>query len=159
MKIEFTISGDLERILRKALRKTGDLSPIFKDLGAELQRSTAKTFQSEGERGSSPFGFESGRWKDLAESTKKWRKRIGKSSSKILNLRGSGGLKGSITYEARKTSVKWGPSTKAPYGKYHQAPELFNCPWLPKRPFIGFYAEDHAALVKYTKEFIMRLFK
>lgn len=155
MKIEFAISGDLQKILQKALRKTGDLSPITKKMGAELQRSTAKTFQSEGERGSSPFGFESGRWEGLTESTKKWRKRIGKSSSKILNLHGASGLKGSITYEGKRFSTKWGPSGNAPYGKYHQ----FGTKYMVKRPFIGFFREDHAALVKFTKEFIIRMFR
>lgn len=155
MTIEFAISGDLQRKLQKALRKTGDLSSITKKMGAELQRSTGKTFRGEGERGSSPFGFESKKWADLKESTKKWRKRIGKASSPILNLHGASGLAGSITYEGKRFSVKWGPSGNAPYGKYHQ----FGTKYMTKRPFIGFYHEDHAALVKYTKEFIQRLFR
>ena len=130
MKVEFTIKGNLEKILQRALRKSGDLSPITKKMGAHMVRSTKKTFRSEGERGSSPFGFESGRWEGLKESTKKWRKRIGKESSKILNLHGASGLRGSITYEGKRFLVKWGPSEKAPYGKYHQSRWTHKAIWL-----------------------------
>lgn len=153
MKIEFAIKGDLQKKLQKALRKSGDLSPIMKKMGAELQRSTAKTFRNEGERGSSPFGFEAQKWKGLKDSTKKWRKRIGHSSSPILTV--TGNLRGSITYEGKRASVKWGPSGDAPYGKYHQ----FGTKNMVKRPFIGFHTEDHAHLVKTTKKFIRRIFR
>lgn len=155
MKIEFKIEGNLQRQLQKATQKTKDLSFITKMMGIQMQRSTEKTFRHEGQRGGSIFGFESKKWDDLKDSTKKWRKGIGKSSSPILNLHGSSGLKGSITYEAGRFSTKWGPSEHAPYGKYHQ----FGTRYMTKRPFIGFFVEDHAFLVKTTREYIQRLFK
>lgn len=155
MRIEFKIEGTLQKNLQRAARRSKDLSFIAKKMGMQLQKSTKDTFKHEGARGGSIFGSETKKWDKLKDSTKKWRKRIGKASSPILNLHGSSGLKGSITYEAKKFSTRWGPSSHAPYGKYHQ----FGTKYMAKRPFIGFFREDHTMLVKTTREFIQRLFK
>jgi phage gpG-like protein len=146
MQLDFKIEGNLQRNLEKAARKAGDLTYISKRMGSYMVKSTTKTFNKEGARGNAVFGGGS-KWKGLEDSTKKWRKRIGKEDSPILSV--TGNLKGSLTYEPHKDKVVWGTSSVAPYGKYLHK----------KRPFLQFLREDHAELVKVTRQYIERLFK
>ena len=152
MQIDFKVSGTLQRNLERAARKAGDLTYISKKMGDFMVKSTTKTFEKQGARGNAIFGSGE-KWTGLKESTKRWRKKIGHPDSPILQV--TGNLKGSITRESHKDKVVWGASEVAPYGKYHQ----FGTKYMTKRPFLKFLREDHAELVKVTREYIQRLFK
>jgi len=142
MQIDFKIEGNLQRNLEKAARKAGDLTFISKRMGSYMVKSTTRTFDKEG-----ASGFSGTKWAGLTDATKRWRKKIGHPDSPILSV--TGNLKGSITYEPHKDKIVWGTSNVAPYGKYlHE-----------KRPFLKFTSEDHAELVKVTREYIQELFK
>ena len=146
MQLNFKIEGNLQRNLERAARKAGDLTYISKRMGSYMVRSTDKTFRKEGARGNSIFGSGE-KWTGLTDVTKKWRKRIGHPDSPILQV--TGNLKGSLTYEPHRDKVVWGTSSVAPYGKHLHK----------KRPFLKFLREDHAELVKVTREYIKELFK
>jgi len=146
MKLDFKIEGTLQRNLERAARKAGDLTYISKLMGTHMVRSTDKTFRKEGARGNAVFGS-GAKWTGLTDATKAWRKRIGKADSPILSV--TGNLKNSIVSETHKDKVVWGTSEVAPYGKYLHK----------KRQFLNFFREDHAELVKVTREYVQRLFK
>jgi phage virion morphogenesis protein len=152
MQIDFKIEGTLQRNLERAARKAGDLTYISKRMGSYMVKSTDKNFKKEGARGDVIFGSGE-KWTGLKESTKRWRKRIGHPDSPILQV--TGNLKNSLIYKPHKDKVIWGASEVAPYGKYHQ----FGTKYMTKRPFLKFLREDHAELVKVTREYIQRLFK
>jgi phage gpG-like protein len=154
MNDNITITFDdrkIKQVLEKALKKSNDLNIIYKKMGDQLMKSTDKTFKHEGRIGS--IGIEQEPWKPLAESTKKWRKRIGKENSPILQL--TGNLKNSPVYEYDKNMLKWGPSTVAPYAKYHISP--LPRKKIPLRQFIGFFHEDFQRLCQVTRDFIMKI--
>jgi phage gpG-like protein len=146
MQLDFKIEGNLQRNLERAARKAGDLTYISKKMGDFMVKSTTKTFEKQGARGNAVFGSGE-KWAGLTDATKKWRVRIGHPDSPILQV--TGNLKGSLTYESHRGKIVWGTSRVAPYGK-----DLHK-----KRPFLKFLREDHAELVKVTREYVERLFK
>lgn len=128
MKITAKIDKDRgsEVLFKKLLRNAKDLSkPLEKILAIGLS-STDKNFEAEGRPR---------KWKELAESTKKQRAKIGKTG-KILER--SNLLKNSINGRVEGSSVKIG--TVVPYAPVHQNGMLIKTKkatfFVPQRQFI-----------------------
>lgn len=129
MQIGIRFGGNLQRNLKRAVARSKNLERPLKLIGIQMQKSTDKTFKAEGRP----------KWDDLAESTKRQRRKGPRATRKIAILQDTGQLKRSITYEIKKPSiVRWGPSRVAPYGIFHQ----LGTRKMPQRKFLGLYPED-----------------
>ncbi|MCK4329255.1 phage virion morphogenesis protein [candidate division WOR-3 bacterium] len=121
------------------IEKIGD-KPNLKKLGILMQKSTIKTFETEG------VNLLGHKWKDLKEKTKEARKKRGHWTGRILTEIGH--LVGSITYEVPKPRVlQWGVDTTGSYGVYHQSTKPRKRTKagkikLPRRQFLGTSDKD-----------------
>ena len=128
------------------IQKIGD-NPELKKIGILMQKSTITTFETEG---SNLLGR---KWKPLAESTKKARKRRGHWPGKILTEIGV--LKRAQTYEVPKPRIlKWGPDVTGWYGKYHQSTKPRKK--LPRRQFLGASKKDEKMICDTLGKKIMK---
>jgi len=155
--------GDALRHLEAA---TGDLEPLFDDVGAALVTSTRERFQDQ-------VGPDGRRWAPLSADTvlsrlggasraytKDMRFRAGAKRKlaggmKILIRRGH--LRNSITHRASRAGVEVG--TAMPYGAIHQFGGQAGRGrkiTIPARPFLGLSADDedmvHARVQAYLRE-------
>ena len=129
MQIGIRFGGNLPRNLKKAINRSKNLERPLKLIGIQMQKSTDKTFKEEGRP----------KWTDLAESTKRQRRKGPRATRKVMILQDTGQLKRSITYEVKRPSIiRWGPSRIAPYGIFHQ----LGTRKMPQRKFLGMYPED-----------------
>lgn len=132
----------------KKIEKIGD-KPVaeLKKIGILMQKSTVKTFETEG------VNLLGRRWEDLKEKTKEARRKRGHWPGRILTEIGH--LVGSITYEVPKPKVlRWGSDVTGWYGKYHQSTKPRKK--LPRRPFLGTSRKDIKMIIKTLGTGIMK---
>ena len=141
-KITIDIVGlkDVERRLERLADATGDLTPVFEDLGEELLNSTRKRFR--GQRG--PDGRP---WKPLLPQTLA-RKR--KNQDKILFLEGE--LFGHLRYVAAADSLEVGSNEV--YAATHQFGSGGDGRNIPARPFLGLDTADRADILRIRKKYL-----
>jgi len=130
----------------KKIEKIGD-KPELKKVGILMQKSTIKTFETEG------VNLLGRKWKDLKEKTKEARRKRGHWPGRILTEYGH--LVGSITYEVPKPKIlQWGVSTTGSYGIYHQSTKSRKK--LPRRQFLGTSEKDIKMITKTLGKEIMK---
>lgn len=144
--------------LRSALAQlratTGDLQPVFRDLGEALLNSTRDRFSTF----KSPSGT---RWAALSPA---YQKRKKQNKHKILTLRGH--LRGLLAYQVRPDALLVG--TPLDYGATHQFGAKKGAfgrtrrggpiPWgdIPARPFLGLSDADRAEIDTILREHLRR---
>ena len=144
MQISIQVEG-LER-LKQRLKATADklqnMRQFWSSVGMYVQRQTIRErFNKE----QSPDGQ---KWKPLAESTKRRKKRHKRGQMKILH--DTGALRRSIAYEAGNNSVKVGSVLK--YARTHQ----FGRGKIPARPFLGVTEGEKKHIVSMFGQYIKR---
>ena len=123
MQLGIRFGGNLLRNLKRAINRSRNFERPLKLIGIQMQKSVDKTFKEEGRP----------KWKGLADSTKKQRRRGPRATRKIMILQDRGDLKRSIIYEVKRPSiVRWGPSRIAPYGIFPQ----LGTKKMPQREFL-----------------------
>ena len=80
---------EIKKKLRELAEKTGNLRPVMRKISARMLSSVEENFETKEKR----IGKE---WKDLSDSRKKQRTKIGKWPGKILQV-SQGGMAGSIS--------------------------------------------------------------
>jgi phage gpG-like protein len=142
MRIEIESFG--ETIVKRDLARFGDnlidWSHAFDQVGAIMRAASEAQFDTEG-------GHASGKWRELAESTKVKR---GDDGHPILQV--TGALKDSLTRKfdpshievASRDVLRFGSTV--PYGVYHQS--TLPRTKIPYRPPVGLTAGDKIAIVK-----------
>ena len=145
--------GKLNGNVKKIQRIIGNPVAELKKIGILMQKSTIKTFETEG------VNLLGHKWKELADSTKKARKRRG-HTGKILTE--SGALKRAQTYELPKPKIlRWGPDVTGWYGKYHQSDKPRKRTKegkikLPRRQFLGASRKDKDMICNFLGKGIMK---
>ncbi len=142
--------------LRQKLKVTADklshMRQFWSSVGMYVQNQTIKErFNKE----QSPDGQ---KWKPLAESTKKRKKRHKRGVMKILH--DTGKLRESITYEAGNNSVKVGSVLK--YTRIHQFGGTIHFKkkrgsvTIPARPFLGVTEIEKEHITSMFRQYIKR---
>lgn len=130
--------------LRSALAQlratTGDLRPVFRDLGEALLNSTRARFSTQTAPDGSP-------WAALSPA---YARRKKQNRDKILTLRGH--LRGTLASQVTPDALLVG--TNRIYGAAHQ----FGNPRrnLPPRPFLGLSVADRAEIDTILREHLQR---
>ena len=163
MEIKMTIDDrEINRLLRRLRRKMGDLTPVMEEIGELIVSSVQENF-NRGGRYSKPGSWRGGnkKWKELAPSTIKERKRLGyydKDTDSCEILVRTGELKDSITYDAGKDYVTVG--TDKVYAAIHQfggKAGRKHAAKIPARPFLVVQDDDleeiKEIILDYIKEF------
>ena len=144
MQISIQVEG-LER-LKQRLKATADklqnMRQFWSSVGMYVQRQTIR------ERFNKEQSPEGQKWKPLAESTKRRKKRHKRGQMKILH--DTGALRRSIAYEAGNNSVKVGSVLK--YARTHQ----FGRGKIPARPFLGVTEGEKKHIVSMFGQYIKR---
>ena len=144
MQISIQVEG-LER-LKQRLKATADklqnMRQFWSSVGMYVQRQTIR------ERFNKEQSPEGQKWKPLAESTKRRKKRHKRGQMKILH--DTGALRRSIAYEAGNNSVKVGSVLK--YARTHQ----FGRGKIPARPFLGVTESEKKHIVSMFGTYIKR---
>ena len=142
LPIDIQINDTALRAALAQLRATtGDLRPVYRDLGEALLNSTRDRF--------STFKSPSGAgWASLSED---YQKRKKQNKDKILTLRGH--LRGSLDYQVTAQALLVGTPIRA-YGATHQ----FGDPRrnIPARPFLGISAHDRTIIEDTLREHLRR---
>ena len=145
MQINIQVEG-LARVQQK-LKVTADklqnLTPFWQTVGMYVQRQTIRErFNKE----QSPDGQ---KWKPLAESTIKRRKKRHKRGNMKI-LQDTGELRRSIAYEADSHSVRVGSKLK--YARTHQ----FGRGKIPARPFLGITNNEKEHITSMFRQYLKR---
>ncbi len=144
MQISIQVEG-LARI-RQRLKATADklqnMRQFWSSVGMYVQRQTIR------ERFNKEQSPEGQKWKPLAPSTKRRKKRHKRGQMKILH--DTGALRRSIAYEAGSNSVKVGSVLK--YARTHQ----FGRGKIPARPFLGVTESEKKHIVSMFGQYIKR---
>lgn len=145
MQINIQVEG-LARVQQK-LKVTADklqnLTPFWQTVGMYVQRQTIRErFNKE----QSPDGQ---KWKPLAESTIKRRKKRHKRGNMKI-LQDTGELRRSIAYEADSHSVRVGSKLK--YARTHQ----FGRGKIPARPFLGVTNNEKEHITSMFRQYLKR---
>jgi len=168
MKFSLTYNDrELQRYLKKMLKKTDNLSPFMRETGAIVATSVKKNFEVGG-RYSAVGRLRGGskKWQPLSVATlfsgpkKKIvgkRGRFKKSFQKRLGNRktlfGQGRLFGSIKFQAKKNEVRIGPDN-LPYSAIHQfggkAGRGLKVK-IPARPYLVIQNEDNIEILRAAK--------
>lgn len=150
------IKGSIQALNRHL---NGDLTPVMSAIGALLENSTRKRFETKRD----PEGIS---WAHLrattqlsktnADDRKAWyagQKVLGQLKPRGGILVDRGTLLKSITHHATSQSVAIG--TDRLYGKYHQT----GTRTMPARPFLGVSKEDERDILRVLNDFIDKVFK
>ena len=145
MQINIQVEG-LARVQQK-LKVTADklhnLTPFWQTVGMYVQRQTIRErFNKE----QSPDGQ---KWKPLAESTIKRRKKRHKRGNMKI-LQDTDELRRSIAYEADSHSVRVGSKLK--YARTHQ----FGRGKIPARPFLGVTNNEKEHITSMFRQYLKR---
>ncbi len=134
-----------DALLRHALAQlravTGDLKPVFRDLGEALLNSTRDRFAT--------FTSPSGQgWAALSPA---YQKRKKQNKDKILTLRGY--LRGTLAYQVTDNALLVGTPNQT-YAATHQ----FGAPArnIPARPFLGISAHDRDTIEDTLRDHLRR---
>ena len=145
MQINIQVEG-LAR-LRQRLKATADklqnMRQFWSSVGMYVQRQTIR------ERFNKEQSPEGQKWKPLAESTIRRRKKHHKRGQMKI-LQDTGELRRSIAYEAGNNSVKVGSILK--YARTHQ----FGRGKIPARPFLGVTESEKNHIVSMFGQYIKR---
>ena len=139
--------GKLNGNVKKIQKIVGNPVAELKKIGILMQKSTIKTFETEG------VNLLGHKWKDLKDSTKEARRRRGHYPGKILTV--SGALKRAQTYELPTPRIlRWGPDVTGWYGKYHQSDKPRKK--IPRRQFLGTSKKDKDTITNILGKEIMK---
>lgn len=119
--------------LKSLYEKTGDLQPVFRDMGDELLESHRARWQAE----ESPDGE---KWLPLSEKT------IQKKGHDLI-LREHDYLRDLLNYDPNPLALYFG--TPMEYGQFHQFGE-----GVPERPWLGFSQNDIQTLETLIREYL-----
>lgn len=153
MKLDDT---ELRAAFKNLYRKGGDVTPVFKKLGAYMAfRSVDKTFEKRGRP----------KWDELSDFTlamRDWRARSPNApsprpaySEKILEV--TGDLRDSFTFKACPKRLDVGTAYKHAdwhqFGHWAAAPKRWERPMvkIPKRVLIAIYPEDRKKAVEFAE--------
>jgi phage virion morphogenesis protein len=131
----------------------GDMTPLMEEIGAELEASTQRRFETHLDPGGEP-------WAELAARTIKQRVKQGYGAVNIL--RRTGALANSLHYQAesdRVTISLGGTGNSMAYAAIHQFGGLAGRgrkTKIPARPILGVSAEDEAAIAKIVDNYFQR---
>jgi len=158
IKIEVDDEG-VKKSLRELSDRVEDLTPVMKMIGELLVSSVQENFNREG-RYSEPGSWRGGskRWKPLAPSTIKQRKRLGYWPGQILTR--TGRLRSSINYRAGRDHVAVG--TNVIYAAIHQfggKAGRGHRANIPARPFLVVQDEDLEEIREIIADYILELHK
>ncbi|SDU26878.1 phage virion morphogenesis protein [Desulfobacula phenolica] len=142
--------SDLQGLFKRYIAKFGNLQPATEIIGDIIQTSILRNF----EEGGRPEA-----WQDLADSTKKQRKKKGKWPGQILVVSGTrGGLISSISYDAMPDKVVF--VANKPYAAIHHFGGMA-CKGhkveIPARPFMMILDEDWEEINAALNEFILEV--
>jgi phage virion morphogenesis protein len=139
--IEFN-DREVQQVLQRLVELTGNLEPVFADIGEHLTRSHDQRFGLQVSPDSEP-------WAALLPS---YQARKPKNQGKILTL--DGNLRGTLHYDASADQLLFG--TNLIYGATHQ----FGDPRrnIPERPFLGVSDDDRDAILDIIREHIQAAF-
>ena len=145
IKVEIK-DGEIRRRLEGLLHRCGDLTPLMKNIGEALLRSTDDRFRAESDPEGKP-------WRRLAPATLKAKRRRGRDGLKILS--DGGNLRGNIHYRAEKDRVSI--SSPEPYAAIHQfggRTGRGHETTIPARPFFGVGPDDRREILALTHDFL-----
>ncbi len=144
MQISIQVEGlaRLKQRLKATADKLQNMRQFWSSVGMYVQNQTIK------ERFNKEQSPEGQKWKPLAESTKRRKKRHKRGQMKILH--DTGALRRSIAYEAGNDSVKVGSVLK--YARTHQ----FGRGKIPARPFLGVTEGEKKHIVSMFGQYIKR---
>ncbi len=132
----------LRQRLKTAAEKLKDMRPLWSSVGMYVQRQTIK------ERFDKEQTPEGEKWKPLAPTTIKRKKRHKRGQMKILH--DTGELRKSITYEAGNDYVKVGSKLK--YARTHQ----FGRGNIPARRFLGVTEGEKEHISSMLNQYVKR---
>ncbi len=145
MQISIQVEG-LSRVqhkLKVAADKLNNMRQFWASVGMYVQRQTIR------ERFNKEQTPESKKWKPLAESTIRRRKKRHKRGNMKI-LQDTGELRRSIAYEANDDSVRVGSKLK--YARTHQ----FGRGKIPARPFLGVTESEKKHITSMFGQYIKR---
>lgn len=152
MPVEIKMKSDDARVVKRIeelYKRTGDFRGVTRIIGEIGLTSIQRNFE---------VGGRPRRWKALAASTIRSRKRQHKWPGQILVRRGvGGGLLGSISYRVRPHAVIF--STKKIYAAIHhfggQAGRGHKVT-IPARPYMLFQREDREEMREALRSYLLR---
>lgn len=150
--IETTGVDTAQRQLNAAAQAGQDLTPLMRDVGEYLQRTTRERFDAERDPDGQP-------WAPLSET---YRRRKKRNKHRILTL--DGNLHGTITYQAGPTELLLGSPLVyagtmhfgAPKGSFGATQSGQPIPFgdIPARPIFGLSTEDEAEITALVADYI-----
>ena len=152
-------------LLRELAGRYDDLSPVMDAVAQEMEEEVERAFHDEEDPTTGQ------RWKPLSAARLKQRRKREGGRIKILDVRGSLGLSGSIVTDSGPRFAAVGVAHD--YGKYHQfgytvtrtVSELFGrqlkrpvtfTVTLPARPFLGLGAQARADIIDLLERYLAR---
>lgn len=127
--------------LQRLQQRVGDLRPVYRDIGEQIQNQTKQRFRDQVD----PDGIP---WADYAPLDDEYQARKEKNADKILVLNGY--LANGIHYQATEEQVEIGSDKK--YAATHQYGR--EADGIPARPFLGLSDEDKAEVLDIIEQHI-----
>jgi len=131
-----------------------DLTPLMEEIGAELETSTQRRFETKQAPSGEP-------WAELAAATIKQRLKKGYGAVNIL--RRKGWLANSIHYQADSDGVvvsMGGTGNSIAYAAIHQFGGMAGRgrqTYIPARPVLGVSSEDELAIIKIVDNYFLEM--
>ena len=153
LKVQVTGLDNVERRLRAMAAAGHDLTPVMRDIGEYLVRSTKERFRDEVD----PLGAP---WKPLSEHTRRRKRR---NAGRVLTQ--DGYLGGTLPFQAGPTSVEAGSPLiyagthqfGAEKGSFGSTAKGGPIPWgdIPAREFLGLSDADRDELTDILRDYLL----
>lgn len=127
--------------LQRLQQHVSDLTPVYRDIGEQIQNQTKQRFRDQVD----PDGIP---WRDYAPLDDEYRAHKKKNADKILIY--DGYLSRGIHYQPTEQDVEIGTNEK--YGATHQFGREED--GIPARPFLGLSDEDEAEVLEIIEQHI-----